>query len=111
MTKVKTTIVALFAGLTGLVAATATAESILEKWPVGLVCYRGETAVVGYLATVKEDGSALYQTSGAGRAVKVTPEGLVEKTPTMSEGLSCVGRTIADLRKEGMTIDGFSSNN
>ena len=96
-------IVCLFA--IGILPIDARAEGVFNDWPIAITCDRGERALVGYLSAVKEDGSAIYQTLGARHSVSVTSDGIIEKSPSMSEGLSCVGQSISDLRKEGKTFD------
>jgi hypothetical protein len=93
------------AGWIGLYVTATYAETIFEKWPIVIACERGQTTIVGYLSTVKEDGSAIYQTTGARRTIVVAADGKIRKTASMSEGLSCVGRSIEELREKGMTFN------
>jgi hypothetical protein len=89
----------------GLYVTPTYAETIFEKWPIVIACERGQTTIVGYLSIVKEDGSAIYRTTGARRSIVVTANGKIQKTAGASEGLSCVGRSIEELREKGKTFN------
>ena len=57
-----------------------TAETTLEKWPIVIICERGQTKLLGYLSSIKDDGHAHYQSLGAKRTIIISPDGKIQKT-------------------------------
>ena len=94
---------ALFCAI-GADADAANAEPAFKKLPFAIACARGSKVGLGYLNEVEEDGSAIYMSMDGRRAIKLTAEGKTKKVMGMASGAECVGKTIDELRAEGLTV-------
>ena len=83
-------------------ATTASAQdsATIGSLPHALICAKEGVTVVGYLARVNADGSAIYM-SPSDILVAVSAEGVVDNR---SDG-SCSGKTLAELRDSGQSRD------
>ena len=81
-------------------ATTATAQqsTTIGDLPLALICAKEDVTVIGYLARVNADGSALYMTT-TNIVVAVSPEGVVDNR---AEG-TCAGKSLDELRASGQT--------
>ena len=78
--------------------AIAQEHSSIGDLPQALICAKGDVTVVGYLAKVNADGSAIYVTPND-IYVEVSPDG---KVGSRSSG-TCSNKTIDELRANGQT--------
>ena len=78
--------------------ANAQESNSIKDFPHALICVKGGVTVIGYLAKVDADGSALYMTPND-IFVAVSSEGRVDNR---SDG-ACSDKTLAELRANGQT--------
>ena len=78
--------------------ANAQQKNLIEGLPHALICTKDSVTVVGYLARVNEDGSAVYMTSSR-IAVEVSSDGVVDNR---ADG-TCAGKSLNELRDSGQT--------
>src|SRR5262249_48904860 len=79
-----------------LAAAPPIAE-ILKGYPDAIICRAGDSRVVAYLASVKDDGSAIYRPPLAEFYITVTPDHILHHQGTDD----CNGKSIDQLEKNG----------
>lgn len=81
-------------------ATTVTAQhhTTIGDLPLALICAKGDVTVIGYLASINADGSAVYLTP-ANIVVAVSPEGVVDNR---ADG-TCAGKSLDELRDNGQT--------
>lgn len=80
------------------VATTASAQdnTAIGDLPHALICAKDSVTVVGYLARVNSDGSAVYMTP-SNIIVEVSAAGVVD---SRSDG-TCAGKSLDELRDSG----------
>ena len=83
-------------------ATTASAQdsATIGSLPHALFCGKEGVTVVGYLARVNADGSAIYM-SPSDILVEVSAKGVVDNR----SGGTCSGKTLAELRDNGQARD------
>lgn len=79
-------------------AANAQENNAIGNLPHALICAKDNVIVVGYLARVNTDGSAVYMTP-SNIVVEVSADGVVANR---SDG-SCAGKSLDELRDGGQT--------
>jgi hypothetical protein len=89
-----------FAVLGAATLADAQSNLSAENIPHALFCEKEGVVVIGYLARVNSDGSAVYM-SPSNIVVEVSPEGVVDNR---ADG-SCAGKSLAELRENGQVRD------
>ena len=87
------------------VLSVATVASAQENNPIGglpqaLICTKDSVTVVGYLARINADGSAVYMTP-SNIVVEVSPDGIVDNR---ADG-TCAGKSLDELRNSGQSRD------
>ncbi|MEH6583370.1 MAG: hypothetical protein V7754_15645 [Halioglobus sp.] len=82
---------------------SAQTHEILEKWPITIICQRETAYIFGYLAEVKEDGTAVYLSPNGRQSAVVSEDGTL-KSRLASKG-GCDGQTIQELREKGLTVE------
>lgn len=75
------------------IAASAQENNPIGGLPQALICTKDSVTVVGYLARINADGSAVYMTP-SNIVVEVSPDGVVANR---SDG-SCAGKSLDELR-------------
>lgn len=100
-----TTVALAFGAFSASGTTPALAEHVLGSLPLAIICERGSTKKLGYLAEIDKDGSATYLSANGRLALTVTPEGILKSPVDISLGSSCDGRTIEELRIDGKLID------
>ena len=88
----------MFAILSMATTATAQQSTTIGDLPLALICAKEDVTVIGYLARVNADGSAVYMTT-TNIVVAVSPEGVVDNR---AEG-TCAGKSMDELRESGQT--------
>ena len=82
----------------------ASAQPNVKDFPLAIVCERDDEAIIGHLHKFDKDGNAIYMSVDGRRALR-TVEGKFENLPGVNLKGTCVGKTIQELRAEGMTVD------
>jgi hypothetical protein len=74
---------------------------------MGIVCWneKTETWVVGYLATIKKDGTATYRPAGGQLSATVNAKRVVEAPKDRTPSVDCYGKTIDELKAAGRTFE------
>ena len=93
------------ATLTVIVLSVSTAVSAQENNPIAglpqaLICTKDSVTVVGYLARINADGSAVYMTP-SNIVVEVSSDGTVDRR---ADG-TCAGKSLDELRNSGQARD------
>jgi hypothetical protein len=83
----------------GLLAAGQADADMFKGYPDAIICRAGDARVVAYLASVKDDGSALYKPPLAELYLTVTPDHIFHHQGTKD----CDGKSLDQLRKDGQT--------
>jgi hypothetical protein len=91
----------LLALATGIVAQTAPPEL-----PLAITCWSPSSRqwIVGYLATIKEDGTATYQGGRLSATVNAKTR-VVEPPGNRPPGLDCYGKTLDEPRSSGRVME------
>ena len=79
-------------------------ESDWRNLPLALVCELPTSVAIGYLSEVRNDGGAVFVSANGRIAVSVEPDGGIKPAGDLVND-SCTGRTLEELRGEGMTIE------
>lgn len=77
-------------------SASAQDNSAVGDLPLALICAKDSVTVVGYLARVNSDGSAVYMSS-SNIIVEVSAAGVVGNR----SGGTCAGKSLDELRDSG----------
>lgn len=81
-----------------LSTATSAQAEIFKGYPDAIICRGGDVRAVGYIAQLRDDGSAVYSALGDAYAT-VTPDGVFHR-----EGAKdCDGKTLEQLQQDGQT--------
>ena len=71
---------------------------IFEGYPDAIICRLANLQAVGYIAFLKDDGSAIYMTL-ANRSGTVTPDHVFHRPGAQD----CDGKTLEQLKQDGQT--------
>jgi hypothetical protein len=93
-------LISTFAVLCAATLADAQSNLSAANIPHALFCEKEGIIVIGYLARINSDGSAVYM-SPSNIVVEVSPEGVVDNR---ADG-SCAGKSLAELRENGQVRD------
>ena len=81
-------------------AASAQENNPIKGLPQALICTKDSVTVVGYLARINADGSAVYMTP-SNIVVEVSSDGIVDNR---ADG-TCAGKSLDELRDSGQARD------
>ncbi|WP_457091797.1 hypothetical protein [Microvirga sp. P5_D2] len=105
----KSVIVLAMLGAAALVTSTteSLAQTVPPDLPQAIMCWnnRTETWVVGYLATVKKDGTATYMPPGGQLSATVNAKRIVEPPSGRTAAVDCYGKSVDELRSMGRIIE------
>ena len=82
-----------------LLAGTEANADMFKGYPDAIICHAGDSRVIAYLASVKDDGSAVYKPLVAEIYATVTPDHVFHHPGTKD----CDGKSIDQLAKDGQT--------
>ena len=79
-------------------------EGDWRKLPLAVVCKLPTSFTIGYLSEVRDDGGAVFISADGRIAASVEPDGSIKPAGDLVND-SCTGRTLEELRSDGMTIE------
>jgi len=93
-------------GVALTLATRTVAQTVPSGLPLAIMCWNQGTKqwIVGYLATVKEDGTATYRAGQLSGTVNAKTH-VVESPDNRPAVLDCFGKTLEQLRSSGRVIE------
>jgi len=107
MLKVPLTVAAVISVLIILATESANAQKVPPELPLAITCWnqQNQTWRVGYLQSIKEDGTATYVTPDGRLSNTVNAKGVVEPPTNRPAAIDCYGKTLDQLRSMGRVIE------
>ena len=103
MLKFSLAVTAVTSVLVTLATGPAVAQKAPPQLPLAIICWNesAQTWRVGYLATIKDDGTATYVAPGGRLSTTLNAKGVVEPPSNRPANLDCFGKTLDQLRAMG----------
>ena len=107
MLKLSLAVTAVTSVLVTLATGPAVAQKSPPEVPLAIICWneRANTWRVGYLSTIKKDGTATYVTPSGQLTSTLSAKGVAEPPSNRPAAIDCFGKTLDQLRAMGRLIE------
>ena len=107
MLKFSLAVTAVTSVLVTLATGPAVAQKAPPQLPLAIICWNEQAKIwrVGYLSTVKEDGTATYAVLTGQLSSTIDAKGVVVPPSNRPANLDCFGKTLDELRALGRVLE------